>query len=96
MILLHLTYKMTINCNFFQIDGFIFKYLSCISKNYNFIFVLMFYGCINRKSQLMKITVHFVQRAWMNYSLENTNQYTVLNADRQSRSMQIDLYDLQP
>jgi dipeptidyl-peptidase-4 len=24
---------------------------------------------------------------------ENTNQYTVLNADRQSRSMQIDLYD---
>ncbi len=26
-------------------------------------------------------------------SLKNTNQYTVLNADRQSRSMQIDLYD---
>ncbi|MFV8357171.1 S9 family peptidase [Flavobacterium sp. XS1P32] len=26
-------------------------------------------------------------------SLINTNQYTVLNADRQSRSMQIDLYD---
>ncbi|MFV8362833.1 S9 family peptidase [Flavobacterium sp. ZT3P35] len=26
-------------------------------------------------------------------SLMNTNQYTVLNADRQSRSMQIDLYD---
>ncbi|MGO4905659.1 S9 family peptidase [Flavobacterium sp. W20_MBD1_R3] len=26
-------------------------------------------------------------------SLKNTNQYTVLNADRQSRTMQIDLYD---
>ena len=26
-------------------------------------------------------------------SMKNTNQYTVLNADRQSRSMQIDLYD---
>ena len=26
-------------------------------------------------------------------SLKNTNQYTVLNADRQSRSIQIDLYD---
>ncbi|RTZ04448.1 S9 family peptidase [Flavobacterium sp. GSP6] len=26
-------------------------------------------------------------------SLKNTNQYTVLNTDRQSRSMQIDLYD---
>jgi dipeptidyl-peptidase-4 len=26
-------------------------------------------------------------------SLKNTNQYTILNADRQSRSMQIDLYD---
>jgi hypothetical protein len=57
----------------------------------------MFYGCGSTKSQLMKcITVHFVQRAWMSYSPENTNQYTVLNADRQSRSMQIDLYDLQP
>ena len=26
-------------------------------------------------------------------SLKNTNQYTVLNFDRASRSMQIDLYD---
>ena len=26
-------------------------------------------------------------------SMKNTNQYTVLNFDRQSRSMQIDLYD---
>ena len=26
-------------------------------------------------------------------SLKNTNQYTVLNFDRPSRSMQIDLYD---
>jgi hypothetical protein len=26
-------------------------------------------------------------------SMKNTNQYTVLNADRATRSMQIDLYD---
>jgi dipeptidyl-peptidase-4 len=37
----------------------------------------------------------FVPKEWMNCIHENTNQYTVLNVDSSSRTMQIDLYDLQ-
>jgi dipeptidyl-peptidase-4 len=46
------------------------------------------------KISVGKYTVEpFVLKEWMNTVHENTNQYTVLNLDRSSRTMQIDLYD---
>jgi dipeptidyl-peptidase-4 len=48
----------------------------------------------SKKYRLSKYIMEpFVPKEWMNSVHENTNQYTVLNLDSSSRTMQIDLYD---
>lgn len=61
--------------------------------------VLFLFVCLNLVAQ-QKITIDEIYNGTFRtqgmdelQSLKNTNQYTVLNADRASRSMQIDLYD---
>ena len=63
------------------------------------IMVLFLFVCLNLVAQ-QKITIDEIYNGTFRtqgmdelQSLKNTNQYTVLNADRASRSMQIDLYD---
>ena len=63
------------------------------------IMVLFLFVCLNLVAQ-QKITIDEIYNGTFRtqgmdelQSLKNTNQYTVLNADRSNRSMQIDLYD---
>lgn len=67
--------------------------------NSNKITVLLFFLCVTVFGQ-QKITVDEIFTGAFRaegmdelQSMKNTNQYTVLNSDRASRSMQIDLYD---
>jgi dipeptidyl-peptidase-4 len=54
----------------------------------------MFYGVGQQKITIDEMyNGTFRAKGMDELQSENTNQYTVLNADRQSRSMQIDLYD---
>lgn len=67
--------------------------------NLNKITTLLFFLCVSVFGQ-QKITIDEIYSGAFRtrgmdelQSLKNTNQYTVLNFDRNSRSMQIDLYD---
>lgn len=83
-------------CNFFtKIDGFYTFYQMKLNK----FFALVLLVCTTVVAQ-QKITVEEIYSGAFRakgmdelQSLKNTNQYTVLNFDRATRSMQIDLYD---
>lgn len=83
-------------CNFFtKIDGFYTFYQMKLNK----LFALVLLVCTTVVAQ-QKITVEEIYSGAFRakgmdelQSLKNTNQYTVLNFDRATRSMQIDLYD---
>jgi dipeptidyl-peptidase-4 len=91
-----LSEKSTHMCNFFtKIDGFYTFYQMKLNK----LFALVLLVCTTVVAQ-QKITVEEIYSGAFRakgmdelQSLKNTNQYTVLNFDRATRSMQIDLYD---
>ncbi len=91
-----LSEKSTHMCNFFtKIDGFYTFYQMKLNK----FFALVLLVCTTVVAQ-QKITVEEIYSGAFRakgmdelQSLKNTNQYTVLNFDRATRSMQIDLYD---
>jgi len=84
-------------CNFFtKIDSFYI--LTTMIKSFRLITLFLFV-CLSVAAQ-QKITVEEIYAGAFRakgmdelQSMKNTNQYTVLNTDRASRSMQIDLYD---
>lgn len=84
-------------CNFFtKIDSFYI--LTKMIKSLRLSALLLFV-CFSVAAQ-QKITVEEIYAGAFRpkgmdelQSMKNTNQYTVLNADRASRSMQVDLYD---
>lgn len=83
-------------CKFFtKIDGFYRLHTMRINK----LFALVLWVCTTVVAQ-QKITVEEIYSGAFRakgmdelQALKNTNQYTVLNFDRTTRSMQIDLYD---
>jgi dipeptidyl-peptidase-4 len=93
----YLTQKNVIICNFFtKIE--LFLYLKYIMKLYKLFAVLLFIGFSGNSQQ--KITIEEIYRGTFRtkvmdelQSLKNTNQYTVLNFDKTSKTFQIDLYD---
>ena len=92
-----LTHKSAVICKIFtKIDSF---YLMKQFMNSNRIAVLLCFVCFSLVAQ-QKITVEDIYTGAFKskgmdelQSMKNTNQYTVLNFDKASRSMQIDLFD---
>jgi dipeptidyl-peptidase-4 len=86
------------NCNFFTKIEYFFIY-KINNMNYKQFSVLFLFLCVTVFGQ-HKISVEEIYRGTYRtqdmdelHSLKNSNQYTVLNYNQTSRSMQIDLYD---
>lgn len=94
---LHLTQKIIIYSDFFTKIG---SFLPLLKMNYfKHAFILFLAAGFSTFAQ-QKITIDEIYGGAFRgksldelQALKNTNQYTVLNTDRASRSMQIDLYD---
>jgi len=94
---LHLTHKNAIISKIFtKIDSFyIMKQIMSLNKLAALLLLVCFSALAQQKITVEEIYSGAFRAKGMNelQSMKNTNQYTVLNFDRASRTMQIDLYD---
>jgi dipeptidyl-peptidase-4 len=63
------------------------------SKYFSVLFLFFFVSILHNKITVEQIWNFSCTRNGRTTVLKNSNQYTVLNFDRASKSMQIDLYD---